>query len=275
MDKQIIDIENILQNWEHDVLSTLPKIIDGITVFILFFILAHLTKFICKYIFKKNHFSKLLSTSIYIFFLFSGIFLASELIGLQSALSHFLAGAGIIGIIAGFAFKDVVSNFFSGLLLKTHIPYKEEDWIEIDDKYGEVQEVSIPNQIIYTGTFTNYSLWSKRRVTIQSGVSCGDDLDFVKQVAIDEIKSMDYLLPEENIDFYFTNIGNSSFNFILRFWIKFQKDDDFLKAQDEAIIKIKKRFEKENISIPYNVISLDFGVKGGINLFDKNIKINT
>ena len=183
----------------------------------------------------------------------------------------------------------MVSNFFSGLLLKTHIPYKEEDWIEIDDKYGEVQnvgwltttikningqEVSIPNQIIYTGTFTNYSLWSKRRVTIQSGVSCGDDLDFVKQVAIDEIKSMDYLLPEENIDFYFTNIGNSSFNFILRFWIKFQKDDDFLKAQDEAIIKIKKRFEKENISIPYNVISLDFGVKGGINLFDKNITIN-
>ena len=85
---------------------------------------------------------------------------------------------------------------------------------------------------------------------------------------------MDCLLPKENIDFYFTNIGNSSFNFILRFWIKFQKDDDFLKAQDEAIIKIKKRFEKENISIPYNVISLDFGVKGGINLFDKNITIN-
>jgi len=63
----------------------------------------------------------------------------------------------------------VASNFFSGLLLKTHIPYKEGDWIEIDDKYGEVQnvgwltttikningqEVSIPNQIIYTGTFT-------------------------------------------------------------------------------------------------------------------------
>ena len=104
----------------------------------------------------------------------------------------------------------MVSNFFSGLLLKTHIPYKEEDWIEIDDKYGEVQnvgwltttikningqEVSIPNQIIYTGTFTNYSLWSKRRVTIQSGVSCGDDLDFVKQVAIDEIKSMDKMKP--------------------------------------------------------------------------------
>lgn len=49
MDKQIIDIENVLQNWEHYILSTLPKIIDGIAVFILFFILAHLTKFICNY----------------------------------------------------------------------------------------------------------------------------------------------------------------------------------------------------------------------------------
>ena len=38
MDKQIIDIENVLQNWEHDVLSTLPKIILMESLYLSYFL---------------------------------------------------------------------------------------------------------------------------------------------------------------------------------------------------------------------------------------------
>lgn len=41
----------------------------------------------------------------------------------------------------------------------------------------------------------------------------------------------------------------------------------------EAIIRLKKRFEKENIKIAYPVQSLDFGVKGGVNIFDEQLII--
>ena len=41
----------------------------------------------------------------------------------------------------------------------------------------------------------------------------------------------------------------------------------------DIIIRIKKRFDEEHISIAYPVTSLDFGVKGGVNLFDKEVKI--
>ena len=41
---------------------------------------------------------------------------------------------------------------------------------------------------------------------------------------------------------------------------------------NDIIMSIKKRFEEEQISIAYNVTSLDFGVKGGVNIFDKPIK---
>ena len=37
----------------------------------------------------------------------------------------------------------------------------------------------------------------------------------------------------------------------------------------DIIMKLKSRFEEENISIAYPVTSLDFGVKGGVNLFDR------
>jgi len=41
----------------------------------------------------------------------------------------------------------------------------------------------------------------------------------------------------------------------------------------EVIMRINKRFEEENITIAYPVKSLDFGVKGGVNIFDKPIEI--
>ena len=48
----------------------------------------------------------------------------------------------------------------------------------------------------------------------------------------------------------------------------------FYEAMNEAIIRIKKRFDKEGICLAYPVTTLDFGVKGGVNIFDKEIKIN-
>ncbi|WP_346238319.1 mechanosensitive ion channel family protein [Niabella insulamsoli] len=226
---------------------------------------------------------------IYFFFILSGIFLALKILKLEQMLTHLLAGAGIVGIIAGFAFKDIASNFFAGLLLKLQQPFKKEDWVEIDSNYGVIQNVSwvtttvktirgqevyIPNQIIYRSSFINYSTFGKRRIVLESGVSYGDDLQLVRKVALDEVKNINNLSPDEQIDFYFTEIGNATYNFQLRFWIKFTSNDDFQHAMSEIIMNIKKRFEHENISIAYPVTTLDFGVKGGVNIFDHTLKFS-
>jgi small conductance mechanosensitive channel len=43
----------------------------------------------------------------------------------------------------------------------------------------------------------------------------------------------------------------------------------------ETIIRIKKRFEEENISIAYSVTTLDCGVKEGVNLFDNPVNVQS
>ncbi|ETN96633.1 small-conductance mechanosensitive channel [Zhouia amylolytica AD3] len=106
-------------------------------------------------------------------------------------------------------------------------------------------------------------------------MSYGDDLERVKSVAMDEVKKIEELLPEEGIDFYFTAIGDSTYNFMLRYWVQFNSNDDYCKGMNDVIIRIKKRFEQEGISIAYPVTTLDFGVKGGVNLFDKEINIKS
>ena len=287
------NVESILESWQKEAVSFIPEIILAIIVFILFYLLAKLIvklskKFFSRVLKRNFEITKIISSIIYFLFLFSGTLFALQILGLEKVVTKILSGAGIIGIVAGFAFKDIASNVFAGFLLSIQSPFKKGDWVLIDGAYGTVndigwltttintvpgQEVFVPNQIIYSNTFTNFSTFQKRRIVLETGVSYGDDLNHVKDVALDEIKKIPELLTGETIDFYYTNIGSSSYNFQLRFWIKFKNNDDYQKAVSDAIISIKNRFAKEKISIAYNVTTLDFGVKGGVNLFDNEIKI--
>lgn len=289
----IENIERLLSKWQQSIFDYLPKLVLALLVLIVFYFIAKLfkklsSKFYSKVFKKQSDVVKIISVVVHFFILLSGVFLALEVLGLESVLTKLLAGAGIIGIVAGFAFKDIASNVFAGLLLNVQRPFKLNDWVEIDGVFGTInniswittsiktisgQEVFVPNQVIYNNTFTNYSTFNKRRVILQSGVSYGDDLEHVKRVTLDEVQKIDSLLKDEIVDFYFTSIGSSTYNFEVRFWIHFTHQKDYMKAMSETIVSIKKRFEEEDISIAYSVTTLDFGVKGGVNLFDSPINV--
>jgi small conductance mechanosensitive channel len=295
MENFIHYFEKLLKEWEDAVLTYLPKVFLAVVILLFFALLAkYLKKIGLKFYIEtiKVHLdiANIIASIIYFFFILSGVFLALQILGLEGVLTKLLAGAGIVGIIAGFAFKDIASNMFAGLLLKTQHPFKKGDWVIIDNSYGVIQEIGwittnittvpgqevfVPNQVIYNTTFTNFSTFQKRRIILESGVSYGDDLEHVKSVALDEVKKIEELLPNEDVDFYFTKIGNSTYNFQLRFWIAFHNNNDYQKAMSDSIMRIKKRFEQENICIAYPVTTLDFGVKGGVNLFDKNINVKS
>ncbi|HVZ95466.1 MAG TPA: mechanosensitive ion channel family protein [Chitinophagaceae bacterium] len=287
-------LKKLFEDWGNSIVDFLPKIILATIVITLFYIWGRIVKKISVRFYLRSEkihpdVITLIAALVYFFFLITGIFIALEILGLEQVLTKLLAGAGILGIIAGFAFKDIASNAFAGLLLNIQRPFKKDDWVQIDNNYGTVlkigwltttietvpgQEVFVPNQLVYSNAFINFSTFSKRRIILESGVSYGDDLDHVKSVALDEVKKIPSLLTNEKVDFYFTGIGNSTYNFQLRYWIAFNTNDDFQKAMSDAIMSIKRRFENENISIAYPVTTLDFGVKGGVNLFDKDISIH-
>lgn len=287
-------VARLLAQWQQSIIHALPDIASAVLILLLFTVLAWLfrrasLRFYNRVFPGNPRAGQIIGMVAYGFFMLSGIFLALEVLDLAQFLTHLLAGAGIVGIIAGFAFKDIASNAFAGLLIKSQRPFDVGDWVGINGIYGVVetvgmvttavntvkgQRVFVPNQLVYNNTFTNYSALGKQRVILQSGVSYGDDLAHVRTVALDEIGKIPMRLPDEEVDFYFTEISSSTYNFEVRFWIRFSQNKDSLEAMSEAVMQLKKRFEAENISIAYNVTTLDFGVKGGVNLFDKPLKIN-
>lgn len=263
------NLEKVFKTWEQMLSASLPKVLLAVVVLLLFFVLARVVRLIIlKSYFKTTKFhpsiANIVASIAYFFLVFSGVFLSLQVVGLEKILTNLLAGAGIVGIIAGFAFKDIASNIFGGLLLKLQGPFKKDDWVQINGNYGEVlevgwittsiktitgQEVFVPNQIVYSNTFTNYSTFKKRRIIFEIGLAYTNDLEQVKAVALDEVQKMQELLPNEEFVCYFSAIKDSAVKLQVSFWILFQEDSEYCRAVDDVIMRLKKRFEAENIKI--------------------------
>lgn len=257
MIKSIVDI---IGSWEVDIKTLFARLILGLCVLFIFYIIGKLSKGIAykinsRVLSKYKDLQTLLSKLIYYFFLLIGVYICLQIIGLEQYFVKILAGAGIVGIIAGFALKDIASNTFSGILLFLEKPYKKGDWVQIDGHYGKIlhvglistimvnrtgQEVYIANQLIYSGVFINYSTYQKRGVRIQTDIVQSLNVEIVKSVLEKKITLIKNFSQNQQILFYanaITSSGNLSVE--LFFLVNFNNEFDHLNTISEIIRCIK------------------------------------
>jgi len=264
----IESILKILESWELDIKTILARLILGLSVLLIFYIIGRISKHLAYKINAKvlvNHkdLQTLLSASFYYFFLFIGIYICLQIIGLEQYFVKILAGAGIVGIIAGFALKDIASNTFSGILLFLEKPYKKDDWVQIDGHFGKIikvglittsmtnrtgQQIYIANQLLYSGVFLNYSTYQERGVRMQTDIIQFFDLDKVKSILETKIKTINNFVPDQKINFYINAITSSG-NFTLEifFLVKFESELEHLNTISNILEGIKKVSLENNI----------------------------
>ena len=102
-----------------------------------------------------------------------------------------------------------------------------------------------------------------KRIDLNVGVSYGEDLERVRDIAIESVKNTPNINNDKDIDLVYLAFGDSSINFRIMIWVEYKSQLEFLKSQSEAIIAIKKAFDREDIMIPFPIRTLDFGIKGG------------
>lgn len=276
-------ITNKLEVWLENFIVMLPNLVIGTIVLVAFYFLARVVKnislkFLNKILNAKPAI-KLLANAIFTIVIVFGFFITLELLQLSKAVTTLLAGAGIIGLALSFAFQDIASNFVSGLLIVTRKPFKVNDIIESNDYFGKVidinlrntliqtfqgQVVLIPNKMVFENAIINYTYTGERRIDLSVGVSYGDNLEKVQQVTTSTIKQLPDIIKDKGVLFTFNEFGNSSINLKVRFWVKYNKQDkDYLPALTDAIIKLKKAYDENDIMIPFPIRTLDFGIKGG------------
>lgn len=271
-----------LTGWVQAAIVGLPNLFIAILALVLFYfgarVMRNLLGRALGRVSRNRQVNGLVTTIVYVAILIIGAMTALSILNLTGVVTSLLAGVGIIGLALGFAFQDLAANFMSGILIAIRQPFEIDDVVETNDFTGTVEKVSlrstslrtfqgqivlVPNKDIFGNPIVNYSVTNKRRVDLACGVAYGDDLEKARRLAIEAVKAIDYLDKSKEVQLFYTEFGDSSINFEVRFWINFKKQVQFFQAQSDAIMKIKKSFDDNDITIPFPIRTLDFGVVGG------------
>ena len=272
--------------WTRDFILLLPNLAVAVAVVVGFWLVAKLARNLLHRVLRRishsEQVNRLLGQAVFLAFVVAGLFVALGIVGLQKTVASLLAGAGILGLALGFAFQDIAANFMAGIYLSIERPFRAGNLIQTKDIQGIVKQVHlrwteirvpqgqvvmVPNKQVFENPITNYTAPGERRIDLKAGVSYGDDLDKVKRVAREAIGTVPARRPDREIELFFQEFGDSSINFVVRFWIEFtSKQSDYLRAQSEAIERLKKAFDANGITMPFPTRTLDFAVKGGQSL---------
>lgn len=278
--------------WVRDFVRMLPNLVIAALVLVLGIYLARLLRTFASRLFTRipHHqvLNALFASFIYIVGVGITIFTALSILKLDKAVTSLLAGAGIVGIALAFAFQDIAANFVAGIVMSFTRPIQPGNLVRVKDYMGTVEEIRlrdslirtfqgqlvfIPNKDIFQNPIENFTKVGRRRMDLVVGVSYGDDLEHVKQVALAAIEGVKGRQDDSPVEFYFEEFADSSINFSLRIWLSSTTQPDYLEARSEAIMRLKTAFDSAGITIPFPIRTLDFGVKGGERLFDSSVKI--
>ena len=125
--------------------NKVPDFILSVFIFIVFLIIGKIIeRIIIRVLNKKNTkiaISKVIAGIIKNILVIIGFISALGTLGVN--VSAIVAGLGLSGFAFGFAFKDMLSNFISGLLIFIYEPFKLGDIIEVNGKTGKVVDINL------------------------------------------------------------------------------------------------------------------------------------
>jgi small conductance mechanosensitive channel len=270
----------------------LPNLALAVLVLVIGLYLSKLVKRLARRLLDRlSHgavITNLGSSFIYILCVGITLFAALSILRLDKALTSLLAGAGIAGLALAFAFQDIAANFMSGILITLRRPLRVGDIVKIKDYMGKVtginlrdtvlltfqgQMVIIPNKEVAQNPIENFSLLGKRRMDLTVGVSYGDDLRKVKEVSLRAVEGIEGLSLADVTTIFYEEFSDSSINFSIRLWVATPDQPEFLRVRSEAIMRLKEAFDANDITIPFPIRTLDFGIKGGQRLDERAIRV--
>lgn len=88
-------------------------------------------------------------------------------------------------------------------------------------------------------------------------------MEKAEEVAKEAVAGVEGRDESRDVELFYTEFGDRSINFIVRFWIPFARQPDFLAARSSAICRLKVAFDDAGLTIPFPIRTLDFGVVGG------------
>lgn len=206
------------------------------------------------------------------------VFITGGLIMLQTlgySISGILAFGGVGGIAIGFAAKDLLANFFGGLMIYLDRPFKVGDWIRSNDKEieGTVENIGwrltrirtfdkrplyVPNSVFNTIAVENPSRMTNRRIKETMGIRY-DDVNKMSLI-IGQVKNMLKNHPDIDKDqtmiVNFNSFATSSVDFFIYTFTKTTDWIQFHEIKQDVLLKIVEIVEANGAEFAFPTSTL-------------------
>lgn len=199
-----------------------------------------------------------------------GILLATTIVFPSVRPVDVLAGAGVLSIAAGFAFKDILQNMLAGILLLFREPFRGGDQIEVGDVTGTVKginirettittfdgrEVLIPNAKVYTDVIEVQTAHQKIRSNFVVGIAYEAEMARARRTAVEAVSTAPGVASDPPPEALYVELGSSTVGLDVRFWSDAHQLE-MRRTLDRAIEAVKTAFDANGIEMPSQVVAL-------------------
>ncbi len=270
---ELSTITRAVNDFGRSFLNLLPGILIGFVVFGLFFFLSGVVK---RAILRATHnsgYGQAVSRLARLGVLLGGLLVSMAIAFPTVNGSSILSALGVSGVAIGFAFRDILQNYFAGILLLWREPFKIGDQIITSSNFeGTVEgiemratfirtydgrRVVIPNSSLFIDSVTVNTAFDKRRLEVDVGIGYGDDIETARRVMLEAIHGTDSVLEDPAPDVLVVELADFSVILRARYWTRPGRADVLL-AQDKVLTAVKEALSENGIDLPFSTQQILF-----------------
>jgi small conductance mechanosensitive channel len=251
----------------------LPRLAGAVLVWMVFWVLARLSRWIVQTATERVPLDpnlRQLARAVAFYSVWAaGLMAILSTLGIDSA--SIATAVGISGFVLGFAFKDILSHFFAGLMLLMGRQFHIGGQIVVGEFEGVVERielralhlrtydnrlVTIPNGDVFTSAVTSNTANPHRRREFLVGIGYREDIKHAQQIAMQTMIATEGVLSEPEPQVLVHEMTSSAVNLRMIYHTG-SADPNILFIGSECIRRVKEAFEREGIEVPTEIYGIN------------------
>lgn len=199
------------------------------------------------------------------------VFIVATTVGIDTA--SFMALFAAAGLGVGLALQGSLGNFAAGIIILLFKPYKVDDWVEIQEKFGQVEDIQIFNTLVRTpgnkvlvipngqvieGILTNYSVKGSIRMELTALLPYNENFPKVKELMLKNLLEIEGVLTHPAPEVGIEEFDSHSIKLAIRPYIE---PSNFWDVHFKTNEMIKRVFHQNGIKMAYTE-GVEFGEIG-------------
>ena len=187
-------------------------------------------------------------------------------IGIQ--ISGILTAISALILAVGMALESNMANLANGIVIVSNHMFKKGDYIIVDGVEGNItdinflfttlltsdnKKITLPNSTIVNSSVTNLGANAKRRVDFTFSVAYESDVELVKKIVTDVMKSDGRVYLDPAPFCRLKTMNASSLDFAANCWCD---NEDYWDVYYYVMEWVYNEFKRNKISVPYNQLEV-------------------